>query len=444
MYNKIFISHSSKDAKKAMAICDMLEKNGKKCFIAPRDIKQGEIYAESIVNGIDDSDAVILLLSEGTNDSPHVLREVERAVSKKIPVFAYKIEDVQVSKALEYFTSVNQWVSIESSDDYGRILDALNGNDIGQPAFVNRKKNKKAVISAIAPVILIIAVVIMAFVLAGSRDKKKASPSQTGTSVSAETDSSKEQPAEINLKLGDTIEFGKYNDEPIEWYVLDINDNKATLVTKYIITMKAFDSAEGGKYAYCNDKLFRELDDAEKEKTENQIMAYGSNDFATSNIRTWLNSDRASVEYKDNAPGKASMSELKNAYDSEAGFLYGFSDEEKTAMTTGVTGDMAYLLSRDEVNTLFEKANLRIYTTCTEKAYENDGCKWYNADLYCVDDKDYYWFTRDASEERADKVYIITNGTDPEHVQTVSAGLEGFGIRPAITLDLSKYRPEGK
>lgn len=38
MYKKIFISHSSKDAQKAMAICEIMEKNGKKCFTAPNGI----------------------------------------------------------------------------------------------------------------------------------------------------------------------------------------------------------------------------------------------------------------------------------------------------------------------------------------------------------------------------------------------------------------------
>ena len=49
----IFISHSSTDAKTAEDLCDVLEKNGNQCFLAPRDIRSGHEYAEEIINGID-------------------------------------------------------------------------------------------------------------------------------------------------------------------------------------------------------------------------------------------------------------------------------------------------------------------------------------------------------------------------------------------------------
>lgn len=72
---QIFISHSSRDAVIAGQICEQLEKNGAKCFIAPRDIRPGKEYAEEIINGIDQSAAMVLLMSQNANGSPHVLRE---------------------------------------------------------------------------------------------------------------------------------------------------------------------------------------------------------------------------------------------------------------------------------------------------------------------------------------------------------------------------------
>ena len=74
----IFISHSSKDADEAVKLCEFLENNGIKCFIAPRDIRAGKQYAEELVRGIDESEAMVLLMSKEANQSPHVLREVER------------------------------------------------------------------------------------------------------------------------------------------------------------------------------------------------------------------------------------------------------------------------------------------------------------------------------------------------------------------------------
>ena len=81
----IFISYSSKNTDEATNICNMLENAGQSCFLAYRDIVGGSVYAEELVNAIEKSDVVLLLLSEGSNNSPHVLREVERSCSKTSP-----------------------------------------------------------------------------------------------------------------------------------------------------------------------------------------------------------------------------------------------------------------------------------------------------------------------------------------------------------------------
>ena len=60
---RIFISHSSKDAEIAREVCDLLEQQSCTCFLAPRNIRSGYEYAEEIVNGIDSSDILLLLLS---------------------------------------------------------------------------------------------------------------------------------------------------------------------------------------------------------------------------------------------------------------------------------------------------------------------------------------------------------------------------------------------
>ena len=106
---QIFISHASQNAAEASAVCRLLEERGTRCFIAPRDIRTGKEYAEEIVNGLDGSAAVLLLMSEAANRSPHVLREVERAVSKSIPILVYKLEEVALSKSMEYFLMTHQW-----------------------------------------------------------------------------------------------------------------------------------------------------------------------------------------------------------------------------------------------------------------------------------------------------------------------------------------------
>ncbi|MGU8834243.1 DUF6273 domain-containing protein [Clostridium perfringens] len=56
----------------------------------------------------------------------------------------------------------------------------------------------------------------------------------------------------------------------------------------------------------------------------------GSGYWSSSNIREWLNSDKAIVEYTNNPPSSEFMG--SKAYDKEAGFLNQFTEEEKKAI----------------------------------------------------------------------------------------------------------------
>lgn len=121
----IFVSHSSANAQVAEHVCHLLEENGHKCFLAPRDIRTGHEYAEEIIAGIERSDAVLLLLSKEANTSPHVLREIERAVSKHITIMVYKLEEVELTRSLEYFLMMHQWVNAKPDVNYSEILKAV-------------------------------------------------------------------------------------------------------------------------------------------------------------------------------------------------------------------------------------------------------------------------------------------------------------------------------
>lgn len=76
----IFISHASEDRAAAEALCHALESAGLFCWVAYRDIAPGAPYSGAIMDAIARCRAVVVLLSARTSDSPHVLREVERAL----------------------------------------------------------------------------------------------------------------------------------------------------------------------------------------------------------------------------------------------------------------------------------------------------------------------------------------------------------------------------
>jgi hypothetical protein len=110
MVGKIFISYAIKDRDVADDICGSLEDFGLKCWIAPRDVLPGSDWGEAIIDAISQSRLMVLVHSENANRSIQIKREVERATSKGIPIIPFRIEDVPVSKFLEYHLSTAHWL----------------------------------------------------------------------------------------------------------------------------------------------------------------------------------------------------------------------------------------------------------------------------------------------------------------------------------------------
>lgn len=107
----VFISYSTKDSTLAQDICAYLELNKLSCWIAPRNITPGTEYAAEIITGIEASKIFLLIFSEHSNQSQHVLREVGRAVHRNIPIIAYCVSNVNPTKSMEYFLESVQWLN---------------------------------------------------------------------------------------------------------------------------------------------------------------------------------------------------------------------------------------------------------------------------------------------------------------------------------------------
>ncbi len=105
-----FISYSSLDKAQADATCAALEASGIRCWIAPRDIVPGAEWGEAIILGINQCRLMILIFSANANESPQIRREVERAVSKGIPIIPLRIQDITPTHSLEYFIGTVHWL----------------------------------------------------------------------------------------------------------------------------------------------------------------------------------------------------------------------------------------------------------------------------------------------------------------------------------------------
>lgn len=439
----IFISHSSKDAETAQKLCEFMEQNGIDCFLAPRDIRAGYEYAAEIVEGVDRSDGVLLILSEASNRSPHVLREVERAVTRSIPILVYKIEEVTLSKSMEYFLMTHQWMN-SGQNSYEDILKnieklkkgsekPIQQNPVQETTFSEPKKNNKKKLWAAVAVIAAVAVL--------------------AVGISIGVFSKNHKNSEIEVELGDTVTFGTYNNAAIDWRVLQISEDQteAILVSDKVLTVKAYDAPESGKFNYNGNEDYYAVDSLAETDLELQAFVRGDNSWETSNIRTWLNSSEENVQYEGQAPESAAMADRTNGYNAEPGFLCGFTEEEleaikETTLETKenalsdqdmvVTQDKVFLLSMEELE-WFKEANVSLLAEPTPEAVKKDNATWYRD--YCLGFgiENHMWWLREPVEGSSSQCYLVGNGYQAENIYMWEAGVESFGIRPAITVDLT-------
>src|ERR1700753_3152050 len=79
-------------------------------WFAPRNISPAADWAAEIIDAISSARVMVLVFSSHCNDSPQVVREVERAVHRHVPVLPFRVEHVLPTRSLEYFLSTQHWL----------------------------------------------------------------------------------------------------------------------------------------------------------------------------------------------------------------------------------------------------------------------------------------------------------------------------------------------
>ena len=110
MAHDVFISYSTEDKPAADAVCAILEKNGVRCWIAPRDIMPGADWGESIVKGIRSSRVLLLVFSTNANNSRQIKREVEIAADGGVTIVPLRIENILPTESFKYFLGNIHWL----------------------------------------------------------------------------------------------------------------------------------------------------------------------------------------------------------------------------------------------------------------------------------------------------------------------------------------------
>ena len=160
MTHDIFISYSSEDKVIADAVVTAFESNGLRCWMAPRDIKPGADWGDSITRAIDVCKVVLLIFSGSANRSKRVLDEIYYAISEEKIILPFRIEKLDPTGAMRLHLSSRHWLDAyqpswqahinqlvkSAADSLGRELAVPAGQDIPPaPVIQNVKQAGKKV-----------------------------------------------------------------------------------------------------------------------------------------------------------------------------------------------------------------------------------------------------------------------------------------------------------
>src|SRR5438034_7393863 len=144
MAHEVFISHSSLDKPVADAVCAALENAAIRCWIAPRDVQPGRSFPGEITRAIKQSKAMVLILSEHSNESDQIVREVELAVGSRLHILQFRIQNVILNDDLKYYLSTPQWLDASSpplEQHLERLLNSIRSL-LGMPAEQGESRKK--------------------------------------------------------------------------------------------------------------------------------------------------------------------------------------------------------------------------------------------------------------------------------------------------------------
>lgn len=122
---RLFISHSSEDRELASEIRSCLSRLGVSCWMAPEDIPPGSDWAESIMEAIEGASALLLVGTGSSLSSGQVRREIERASTGDVPVFAAVFDGSSFPGWLRFLLSGERMFFFNRNDITGAALSIM-------------------------------------------------------------------------------------------------------------------------------------------------------------------------------------------------------------------------------------------------------------------------------------------------------------------------------
>ncbi len=152
----VFISYSSQNTDIANSVRERIEKCGISTWMAPDDIPVGSTYPKSINVAIINCSCFLLILTDASQSSVWVGKEVERAISKKRPLLPVEFEHVDLNDAFDFYLCDAHRISMQGKDIGGKAFDKVittiksyvgvaNNDKADSDIVINEKTQKKAV-----------------------------------------------------------------------------------------------------------------------------------------------------------------------------------------------------------------------------------------------------------------------------------------------------------
>jgi TolB-like protein len=180
-----FVSYASADRATADALTAYLEQRGIRCWIAPRDVPPGALYADCIVRAINEAHALLLILSHNSIASSHVGKELERASSKKKQIIAVRLDAAPLTPGFEYFLSESQWVDIPADGReaaFARVAGAVTHSatlSVGPPPAVGGRPRPWGLAAGVVTLAAVLALGVGYFLRSG----RPATPAPSDKSI---------------------------------------------------------------------------------------------------------------------------------------------------------------------------------------------------------------------------------------------------------------------
>ena len=96
----LFLSHSSADEKRALALKSALEEEGFEVWLDKKELAPGASLSAELVENISKADALVLIGSKAALASNWVRSEVDFAAGREIPILPVSWEDLEWPRRL--------------------------------------------------------------------------------------------------------------------------------------------------------------------------------------------------------------------------------------------------------------------------------------------------------------------------------------------------------